>query len=406
MKKYIAHLLLIITLLSLFISTCAQKNQIKTTEHKMTKTINLNAPVKSKQTVLDSRKLYARTCALIDAKTGRLLYGKDENVPRAMASTTKIMTCILALEKGDLSSIVTVSGRAQSAPKVHLTMRSGESYLLKDLLYSLMLESHNDSAVAIAEHIGGSVEGFAKLMNEKAKQLGLTQTHFVTPNGLDADSHQTTAYELCQIGRYAIKNPTFLSIISTKSYSFSDQNNRRKFMVNNKDSFLSMFAGAFGIKTGYTGDAGFCFVGAATQNGLTLISSVLGSGWPPHKSYKWTDTVSLMSYGFSQFFDYDINLAKLSTSTIVVEDGSESSVTCLCPETATFLVSNNEPYQIMCTYPDKLTAPVAKGSPVGSVQIKLGNSIVYTNKLYTTASVDVQGFGYVIIDMFNKFINF
>ena len=150
--------------------------------------------------------LYAQSAVLMDADSGRILYAKSGQKERPMASTTKIMTCILALENGNLSDIVTVSGNAAGQPEVKLGMREGEQYILKDLLYSLMLESHNDSAVAIAEHIGSSTEGFADLMNRKAEELGCLHTYFITPNGLDAQDekgvHHTTAEDLARIMKY------------------------------------------------------------------------------------------------------------------------------------------------------------------------------------------------------------
>ena len=155
---------------------------------------------------LASSQLYAKAAVLMDADTGRVLFSKNGNAIMAMASTTKIMTCILALENGNLSDTLTVSSLAASQPKVHLGMRGGEQYVLRDLLYSLMLESHNDSAVAIAEHIGGSVEEFVNNMNQKAMELGCLSTHFITPNGLDAVDeegiHSTTAEDLARIMSY------------------------------------------------------------------------------------------------------------------------------------------------------------------------------------------------------------
>lgn len=171
-------------------------------------------------------RLYALSAVLMDGDSGRVLYEKDGETPRANASTTKVLTCILALEKGAGDDYVTVSARAASQPDVQLNMREGEQYYLEDLLYSLMLQSHNDTAVAIAEHIGGSVEGFAEMMNKKAEEIGCTDTHFVTPNGLDAEddggTHHTTARDLALIMRYAIKSPTFLKITQTREHTFSD----------------------------------------------------------------------------------------------------------------------------------------------------------------------------------------
>ncbi len=244
----------------------------------------------------DNLRLYAQSAVLMDADNGRVLYEKNGFQEMPMASTTKIMTCIVTLENASPDDVVTVSKYASTMPDVQLNIAGGEQYLLRDLLYSLMLESHNDVAVAIAEHVGGSVEGFAAMMNAKAKELGCEHTHFVTPNGLDADEHYTTAVELAKIASYAIKNEEFLKITNTAAWEFKDLKKSRSFSVSNKDRFLYMYDGAIGIKTGFTGKAGYCFVGAVDKNDKTFVSAVLASGWPPHKNYKWSDTTELMDY--------------------------------------------------------------------------------------------------------------
>lgn len=182
-------------------------------------------------------RLYARSAALVDADSGRVLLGKEEHVMRPMASTTKIMTCILALEKGNPKDLVTASANAVAQPKVHLGMHEGEAFYLGDLLYSLMLESHNDSAVAIAEHLAGSVPQFARWMNEKAEEIGCTEAHFVTPNGLDGEDadgvHSISAADLAKIMSYCVlhspKAAEFLAITQTPSYSFSDAEGNGEF---------------------------------------------------------------------------------------------------------------------------------------------------------------------------------
>ena len=172
------------------------------------------------------QELYALSAVLMDGETGRVLYGKEAYRARPNASTTKVMTCILALELGNGDDYVQVSKEAASQPQTHLGMKEGQQFYLEDLLYSLMLKSHNDTAVAIAEHIGGSVKKFAALMNQKAKELGCTDTHFVTPNGLDGEDeggrHHTTARDLALIMAYAVKNSTFVHITQTRDYTFSD----------------------------------------------------------------------------------------------------------------------------------------------------------------------------------------
>ena len=195
--------------------------------------------------------LYARSAALIDGDTGRLLYGKEEDVILPMASTTKIMTCILVLEMMEPEEICTASAYAASQPQVHLGVQKGRSFRCEDLLYSLMLESHNDTAVILAEAAAGSVEGFATWMNKKAKEIGLSQTHFVTPNGLDNEAHYTTARELALLLRYCIrtspKSKEFLKITRTAQYEFTDTTGKYSFSVYNHNAFLQMME-----KLGYT----------------------------------------------------------------------------------------------------------------------------------------------------------
>ena len=171
--------------------------------------------------------LNAKAACLIDADSGMVLFAKNADEKLPMASTTKIMTALIALESSDLSDTITFSAHAASMPDVQLNAMSGEQFTLRDLLYSLLLESHNDTAVAIAEHVSGSTEAFADKMNEKAVELGLSSTHFVTPNGLDADEHYTTAKELCLIASYALQNQTFCKIIRTPAHSFANRTNTR-----------------------------------------------------------------------------------------------------------------------------------------------------------------------------------
>lgn len=283
--------------------------------------------------------LYATAAVLMDAATGRVLYGKNADTPMAMASTTKIMTCILVLENADPEETLTVSGYAAGMPKVKLYIRQGEQYTVGDLLYSLMLESHNDAAVALAEHIGKkdlekelaekpseeytreeskkAVAAFARMMNEKAAELGCRDSWFITPNGLDATQefalkdgtvlqkdHSTTATELARIMSYCIgespRKEEFLKITRTANYAFSA--NGRSFSCVNHNAFLNMMDGALSGKTGFTNKAGYCYVGALQRDGRTFVVALLACGWPNNKSYKWSDTRELMQYGIDNYF--------------------------------------------------------------------------------------------------------
>ena len=336
--------------------------------------------------------LYALSAVLMDGDSGRILYEKDGETPRANASTTKVLTCILALENGAGDDYVTVSKRAASQPDVQLNIEEGEQYYLEDLLYSLMLQSHNDTAVAIAEHIGGSVEGFARMMNEKAEEIGCTDTHFLTPNGLDAEdeggTHHTTAEDLALIMRYAIKSPTFLKITQTREYTFSDLAKKRTFTVRNANTFFDMTEGVLSGKTGFTGDAGYCYVCACQKNGKTFIVSLLGCGWPNNKNYKWKDTMTLLDYG-DQNYEYRTFFREPKLPEIPVENGIPDTKSA---EQKAFvhgivaasdnagkqklLLRNDEKIECKVTVKEKLTAPVKKGDEIGRITFLLNGGSV------------------------------
>ena len=324
-------------------------------------------------------KLYALSAVLLDATNNRILYEKNADQIMPMASTTKIMTAIIALENGNMDDVVTVSKKAASMPKVHLGMREGEQYYLKDLMKSLMLESHNDSAVAIAEHIGQSVEGFAQMMNQKARDLGCSQTFFITPNGLDGEidgkQHSTTAYELAKIAAYAIQNPKFDELIATRSASFCELTTQRSFNVHNKDRFLDMMSGAIGIKTGFTNKAGYCFVGAIERDGIKLVSVVLASGWPPHKNYKWTDTKALMNYGIDNYRYRNIEQEEIPESLVVLDGIEDETELYMEKEEISCLLADWDKVKTECEMKDCVTAPVQKNEIVGYEKIYINDEV-------------------------------
>lgn len=357
---------------------------------------------------LRDNELYALAACLMDADSGRVLYGKNVDEVRAMASTTKIMTLVIALEYGNADDVVTISPYAASMPDVQLNVRAGEQYRLGDLCYAMMLESFNDVAVAIAEHVGercmaqkqetgteneqepGSVNAdkrsydesrqyvsaFAGLMNEKAAELGCENTYFITPNGLDAEDengkHSTTARELALIASYAVKNEKFNEITGTKQYSFGELNGKRSCSAYNKDAFLNQMSGAFGIKTGFTGDAGYCFVGALKSDGRTFISVVLGSGWPSNRTYKWKDTRKLMEYGINSFFERVVFTTVEEYKTVKVTDGTGDSTGSRIDGSLSMLLSDTDEVKVVYELEDSVTAPVDIGD-------ELGKAIVYVN---------------------------
>ncbi len=324
--------------------------------------------------------LYARSAVLMDADNGRVLYEKNgyEHMPNA--STTKIMTCILALEQGNLDDEVEVSSYAASMPQVHLGMNTEDRFRLKDLLYSLMLESHNDSAVAIAEHIGGTVEGFARKMNQKAKELGCKDTYFITPNGLDGQDengiHGTTAEDLAKIMSYCIQNENFLEITRTPSHSFSNLAGTRTFNCNNHNAFLQMMDGALSGKTGFTGNAGYCYIGALRREDRTFVVALLACGWPNNKTYKWSDTRALMEYGLENYRKEDVYEEEAKPEPIPIQNAQPENGRLyqqvllpieIRPEKIQILKRPNEKVRKVYEIPRTLEAPIASGEQIGQI---------------------------------------
>lgn len=346
----------------------------------------------------DEPSFHAQSAVLMDGKTGRILYGKGEKEVRPMASTTKIMTCILALEQGSLEDWVEVSSYAASMPDVQLQIRAGERYRLEDLLYSIMLESHNDSAVAVAEHIGGSAEQFAVLMNQKARDIGCEDTCFVTPNGLDGTDkesgriHATTAADLARIMRYCVsqspKKEEFLAITRTASRTIQDEKHTRSFYLANHNALLTMLPEAYSGKTGFTSGAGYCYVAALKKDGKEFTAALLGCGWPPHKSYKWEDMKKLSQYAFEQFSWYEIFEKGKQFPEVEIKAGKEDTVSLTMglsesEQSLQVLLREGEEPEIRYEYPSVLTAPVEAGTAVGKVSYVLDGMTIAEYPIYT-----------------------
>jgi D-alanyl-D-alanine carboxypeptidase len=237
----------------------------------------------------------AEAAALIDVRSGRIIYSKNGDEPRLIASLTKIMTAIVAIEYGDLSDRVKVGRNAFGKEGSSLYLQLGEEMSLENMLYGLMLRSGNDAATAIAEHVGGSVEGFAYLMNRKAEELGLAHTHFVNPHGLDEEGHYASANDLARLTAYALRNPTFQEIVRTPVKTVPNPNGKWNYRWRNKNKMLLFYEGADGVKTGYTKAAGRGLVSSATRNGQQLAVVTLNA---PND---WSDHTALLNYGFAHY---------------------------------------------------------------------------------------------------------
>jgi D-alanyl-D-alanine carboxypeptidase (penicillin-binding protein 5/6) len=313
----------------------------------------------------------------------------------------------LALENVDEKAEVIFSENAAKQPKVHLGASKGEVFYLGDLLHSLMLESHNDSAVAIAEAVSGDVKKFARLMNEKAKEIGCENTYFITPNGLDAEDengkHSTTAVDLAKIMSYCImeskQKEMFITITGTPNYSFSNVEGTRNFNCSNHNSFLTMMEGAFSGKTGFTGKAGYCYVGALERDGRTFVVALLACGWPNNKNYKWSDTRKLMEYGVENFSYRSVD-EKIELPIVPVENGVPSSDSIFdkayvnlevdygTENDFSFLLRDDEKIELKTTYNEKLTAPLKKGESVGKISYYLDGNMLKEYSIIITEHVE------------------
>ena len=377
-------------------------------------------------------QLYAQSAVLMDAGSGRILYEKNSDEQRPMASTTKIMTCILALEYGNPEDYVRVSAYASSMPKVKLNMQSGEVYRLKDLLYSLMLESHNDSAVAIAEHIGGSVEGFAAMMNQKAVDIGCYDTFFITPNGLDATAtakngemktHSTTAADLAKIMTYCIMNSPkkeeFLAITKTPSYQFEGFKEKdgeivpsgRAFSCYNHNAFLSMMEGALSGKTGFTGNAGYCYVGSLRRGNRTFVVALLACGWPNNRSYKWSDTKKLMNYGLENYEYHSLQEVKafedsLAPVKVLGAQTDRIGESAFIPVTVAekeengriegVLLKAGEKFEVRKNIKTVLEAPVKQGMETGTISYLVDGKVYGVDYVVTAGAMEKTDYAWCL----------
>lgn len=351
-------------------------------------------------------ELYSLSAVLMDGDSGRILYEKNGEEFLSNASTTKILTCILALEKADLQEQVVISEYAASMPDVQLNVRPKEKYCLEDLLYSLMLESHNDVAVAVAEHLAGSCEKFSEMMNQKAKEIGCKNTFFLTPNGLDASkgdkNHGTTAKDLALLMRYCIlqspKKEEFLKITGTAQYTFGDKEGKRTFTCYNRNSFLTMMEGAISGKTGFTSKAGYCYVGALTREEKNYIVALLGCGWPSNKHYKWQDCRKLMEYGLENYHRFLLSLMPpLEQEIFSVEikngknnQGGYSAIGELEVEKIEeqgILLKEGEKIEIKTKKVTK-EAPVKKGEVMGSIEYWVEDKLWLSRKLYLKEKIE------------------
>ena len=374
MKKIFYSILIFLLILLNFSTVCADDvdNEVDFED-----TIEVTA-----SNVSELPKTNSRRYIVYDRISKSMIIGKNEDVKSAMASTTKIMTTIVILEKADLNEKVTVSAKAGGTGGSRLGLKRGDKASVRDLLYGLMLRSGNDAAVALAEHVGGSVKGFAELMNEKAIELGLTNTHFVTPHGLDDANHYTTALELAKLTDYAMDNETFAKIVGTKSTTIYINNQPRQ--INNTNELLGVLNGVVGVKTGFTNNAGRCLVTETKRNNMDIITIVLGADT---KKDRTKDSVNLIEYTFSKYKMYNLEeqiieefnkWKNINEKRILIIKGKQSNPKLALGtiEKATIPICDNDKIEYSINALTEIEAPLEQWNVIGTLTVKLNDEIL------------------------------
>lgn len=347
--------------------------------------------------VSDEPVLNSRKCVVYDRISKTIIYGKNENVKSAMASTTKIMTAIVVLENTDLNQEVVVSKKAGGTGGSRLGLRAGDKVRIEDLLYGLMLRSGNDAAVALAEYVGGSVQGFAELMNNKAVALGLKCTHFVTPHGLDDSNHYTTALELAKLSDYAMCNEKFAKIVGTKITTITVNGMPRQ--IANTNELLGVLNGVVGIKTGFTNNAGRCLVTETKRNGMDIITVVLGADT---KKFRTQDSVKLIEYTCAKYKMKNIeekiqeefeNWKNINAGRISIKKAKQNEkLNLIIKEINIKQLPLKEgqiekiQYQINCL--TQFDAPVENNIKIGTILVKIDEKIIESIDIVNTEKIE------------------
>ncbi len=322
----------------------------------------------------------ALAAVVVEESTGRILYDKNALEKRSIASTTKIMTALVALENSHPEDVVKISKRAASIGGSTAGLREGEEYSMRELLYAMMMISGNDAALAVAEHVGGSAEDFAVMMNDRARSIGAVNSRFVTPHGLDCEGQYSTAYDLALITIEAMKNPMFREIVSTSSFYITGHS------LYNTNELLGAYPGVDGVKTGYTGKAGRCLVSTARKNGMRLISVVLGS---PTRNARALASRSLLDYGFGKYKMYRLIGDDEVYARIPVNRGIAGYAELKAEKDIIVPLSSKEARDLRVRehVPDRLEAPVYAGAGAGYVEFVLDGKVLAQSELVVTEDI-------------------
>ena len=336
------------------------------------------------ETVADIEELEieSKIALIYDRASGNILYEKNGNKQTPMASTTKIMTAIVVLENANLTDVVTIDSKAAGTGGSRLGLKKNDKITVNDLLYGLMLRSGNDAAVALANYVGGSIDGFADMMNNKARELGLVNSHFIVPHGLDNDGHYITAYELAKMADYALKIDKFKEIVSTKSTTINISGYPKA--INNTNQLLGSIEGVYGVKTGFTNGAGRCLVSACKRNELDIITVIIGADTTKQRT---ADTIKLINYAYNNFEIVNIKeiienefskWQKINRGRIYVNKGIEKEVELLLEELPyeKMAVEKEENIEIEVDSLFYLEAPVEENQVIGNVKVKINGEVI------------------------------
>ncbi len=349
----------------------------------------------SKENIIKIPEINSKACVIIDRNTNTILYGKNENERRKMASTTKIMTATIIIENYNLDETIEISKKAAGTGGSRLGLKTGDKITIRDLLYGLMLRSGNDAAVALAEYASGSIESFADLMNKKAFELNLASTHFETPHGLDSDEHYTTAYELAVLSNYALNNKTFAKIVGTKEYTITINGYPKR--LSNTNELLGNLTGIYGIKTGFTNGANRCLVTACKRNNMDIICVVLGADT---KKFRTQDSIKLINYIFDNFELVNIKelinnkfekWKKENSKKIIINKGINQNINLeveninfdIIPVRKDLINSIN----ISINFPLYLEAPIVSNTQLGNINIYISNYSNFNYKVYNCTEI-------------------
>ena len=347
---------------------------------------------------ISALSLSAQSAVLIDGKNGSVLFEKNAHILRPMASTTKIMTAVVAIESGDLDRTVIIPQEAVGVEGSSIYLCKDEALTLRQLLYALLLSSANDAATAIAIEIGGNIEGFAELMNQKAAALGLKNTHFDNPHGLDGKTHYTTACDLALLAAYAMSIDEFREIVSKQKFSIPMLNNENGRLLVNHNKLLRSYQGVIGVKTGFTKKSGRCLVSAAERDGALLIAVTLAA------PDDWRDHTAMLDYGFENYESVTLSDGNIALN-IPDRCGKQPSVNCEATDSISLLLPKDHGSIICRIEADRfLYAPVSAGESVGKITYICDGRKLAESELFASEDIELKKQSYTIWDRIKELI--